>query len=227
MPASLPGSTAAENGANPSAGAFVMFDPISGPKNSPLDARTIASWSGGTPTYANDVNNRSTGGLATGIGFGAQDIFGAGDSRTPKRFADGNFADDYVPGLTAIGTLVSGSVPAVTPDATDSRYLYIGGGRTNIVAGKPVDTPYTAGFLLCGAGNGASRDAGAGPAFTGFAVKTVTVSGTPAANGGVVETGFTNRSGVTIPVGQSTFGSATAASAAPAEEAEPEVTADA
>jgi hypothetical protein len=62
-------------------------------------------------------------------------------------------------------------------------------------------------------GNGASRDAGAGPAFTGFAMKTVTATAT-VANGAVVELGFTNRSGRSITNGQSVFGSDIAASAA-------------
>jgi hypothetical protein len=61
------------------------------------------------------------------------------------------------------------------------------------------------------AGQGGARDAGAGPAFQGFRTKTVTATGT-VANAGVVETGFVNRSGVSITTGQSVFGSAVAAS---------------
>ena len=88
--------------------------------------------------------------------------------------------------------------------------MYIGGGRSD-AAGAP--NPYTAGFGIGGAGQGGSRDGGAGPAFTGFLNKTVTAVAT-VANGAVVETGWVNRSGVSITSGQSVFGSAVAASAA-------------
>ncbi len=88
--------------------------------------------------------------------------------------------------------------------------MYIGGGKSD-ATGAPV--PYTAGFGLGMAGNGGSRDAGAGPAFQGFRIKTVTATGA-VANGAAVETGFTNRSGVALVTGQSVFGSATAASGA-------------
>jgi hypothetical protein len=65
------------------------------------------------------------------------------------------------------------------------------------------------------AGNVGSRDAGAGPAYTGFSTKMVTATGA-VANGAAVEAGFTNRSGVALVTGQSVFGSSTAASAVPA-----------
>jgi hypothetical protein len=93
--------------------------------------------------------------------------------------------------------------------------MYIGGGKSVITNGLSVPTPYTAGISILEAGNGGSRDAGAGPAFTGFQMKMVTATGT-VANAGVVETGWVNRSGVTITTGQSIFGSDVAASAAPA-----------
>src|SRR4029077_18018587 len=81
MPASLPGSTAAENLANPRAGIFVIFDPLSGPKGSPFDVRKIVSWGAvktGTPDYENDAANQkpSTGALYTGIGIGPNHIIG-------------------------------------------------------------------------------------------------------------------------------------------------------
>jgi hypothetical protein len=190
MPAGLPGATLAQNQANPSQGGAVIFDPLSGPKAAPFDARTIASWSAGTPVYANDADNISTGGLATGIGFGSPPIFG---DTAVGGFSEGNFTDDYVPGQ---------DLPVGTP-AGDSSIMYIGGGRSN-PDGTP--DPYDVAMVgVCMAGNGASRDGGTTP-FTGFPTKTVTASGT-VANGAAVETGFTNRSGKSITTGQSVFGS--------------------
>ena len=190
MPASLPGSTAAENAANPSAGKAVIFDPLSGPKASPLDARKITGWSAGAPTYANDPTNCSTGGLSTGIGFGSPPIIGAG---TVKAQSNGNFTDDYTPGQ---------SLPSAA-QAANASIMYIGGGRS-LANGTP--NPYLIGEVgLCMAGNGGSRDGGTTP-FTGFPTKTVTAAGA-VANGAAVETGFVNRSGVALVAGQSVFGS--------------------
>jgi hypothetical protein len=198
MPASLPGATLAQNQANPTQGAAVIFDPLSGPKASPLDARTITGYTAsvtgaqGTPIYANDPLNCSTGGLSTGIGFGSPPIFGAND---PAPFADGNFTDDYIPGQ---------DLPSST-QAADASIMYIGGGLSNALG---VSTPRLIGTVgLCMAGNGGSRDGGTTP-FTGFPVKTVTATGT-VANGAAVETGWTNRSGVSIGAGASVFGSGT------------------
>lgn len=199
MPASLPGSTPVQNAANPSLGQFVILDPLSGPKGSPFDARKIASWSGGSPVYAGDTANTTTGALSTGIGFGGNHVIGP---TAPASIRAAGFTDDYIPG---------GSSP--TPvNATDARYTYIGGGRSTAAG---VSNPYTAGYQICGAGNGGSRDGGAGPAFTGFSAKMVTASAT-VANGAAIEAGFINRSGVSLASGQSAFGSATAANAAAA-----------
>jgi hypothetical protein len=159
--------------------------PFSGPKGSPLDK--------------DDTGNASTGALNTGIGFGSNVIIGL---TAPASIDAAGFDDDYQPGL---------STPDPTVDATDSTFIAIGGGRSD-PDGTP--NPYTAGFSLCGAGNGGSRDGGAGPAFTGFPVKTVTASA-GVANGAAVEAGWTNRSGKSLTTGQSTFGSATSANAAP------------
>lgn len=183
MPASLPGSTLAQNVANPSAGALVIFDLLSGPKGSPKDT--------------DQSGNASTGALSTGIGFGSPPIIGL---TAPASIVAAGFNDDYTPGVTKPGGTAS----------ADSTLMYIGGGRS---AASGASNPYTAGFGIGAAGNGGSRDAGAGPAFTGFVVKTVTAAGA-VANGAVVETGFTNRSGVALVTGQSVFGSSTTASAA-------------
>jgi hypothetical protein len=197
MPAGLPGATLAQNQGNPSQGAAIIFDPLSGPKASPFDARKITGWSAGTPTYANDPDNVSTGALATGIGFGDSDLFGANLPAVNGIFPPGNFTDDYVPGQD----LPSGSA------AANASIMYIGGGRS-LASG--VANPYAlASVGICGAGNGGSRDGGTTP-FTGFSLKTVTASGT-VANGSAVETGFVNRTGVSLAAGQSVFGSATAA----------------
>jgi hypothetical protein len=181
MPASLPGSTDAQNLANPSAGVAVAFDLLSGPKGSPFD---------------NDsAGNASTGGLSTGIGCGTNNVFGIGQ-------LEPNFDADYIPGVTK-------------PDGTsavDSTLMYIGGGKSTS-DGTP--QPYTTGFGIGSAGDGGSRDAGAGPAFTGFLMTTATASGT-VADGSEVDTGLVNRSGQTIVSGQSVFGSSADASATPA-----------
>jgi hypothetical protein len=182
MPAGLPGSSTAQNAANPSAGSFVIFSSFSGPKGSPFDKAGSAQC--------------STGGLSTGIGYGAVNI----GPTAPASIKAAGFNDDYVPGVT----LPSGS------SATSSILVAIGGGKSDKY-GAPV--PYTAGFALLGAGNGGSRDGGAGPAFTGFTMKMVTAAAV-VANGAVVETGYANRTNVSLTSGQSTFGSATAASGA-------------
>lgn len=185
MPAALPGSTTVENAANPSAGRKVMFDLLSGPKGSPFDKDA--------------AGNATTGGLSTGIGFGSPPIVGL---TAPASIQAAGFTDDYTPGVTKPNGVAS----------ADSSIMYIGGGRSNAL-GAP--NPYTAGFGMGGAGNGGSRDAGAGPAFTGFLTKMVTATGA-VANGAAIEAGWINRSGVAMTTGQSAFGSSNAASAAPA-----------
>ena len=190
MPAGLPGSTVAENAANPSAGRAVIFDLFSGPKGSPFD-RAGSSQS-------------STGALNTGIGFGSPPIFGP---TAPQSLRDAGFNDNYVPGVT---------MPDGTAVSANSKLMYIGGGRmSNTVNadGTRTPNPYATGFGIGMAGNGGSRDAGAGPAFTGFLTKTVTATGA-VANGAAVEAGWTNRSGAALTTGQSVFGSSTSASAA-------------
>jgi hypothetical protein len=166
-----------------------MFSPFSGPKGSPFDK--------------DSAGKNSTGALCTGIGFGSPPIIGL---TAPASIKAAGFNDDYTPGVTK----PDGSA------SSDSTLVAIGGGKCSAAAnGIAAPVPYTAGFGLLMAGNGGSRDAGAGPAFTGFATKMVTATGA-VANGAAIETGFTNRSGVSLATGQSTFGSATAAQAAPA-----------
>ena len=105
----------------------------------------------------------------------------------PASIKAAGFNDDYTPGVT----LPNGNA------APDSRLTTIGGKRN----AAP----------LLQAGNGGSRDAGSG---SGFGTKMVTASAT-VANGAAIETGFTNRSGISLTVGQSAFGSSTTASPAP------------
>jgi hypothetical protein len=198
MPAALPGSTLAQNVANPSAGRFVIMDALSGPKGSPFDK--------------DNSGNASTGALSTGIGYAGPVMNPAFNPATQTVTALG--------GIRAAGFDDDDTVGVTKPDgsaASDSTLCYIGGGRSVIAGGAAgglsSPSPYTAGFGIAGAGQGGSRDGGAGPAFTGFAMKTVTATA-GVANGAVVETGFVNRSGAAIVSGQSVFGSATAALAA-------------
>lgn len=211
MPAALPEESVANNTtANPAAGRPITYDLLSGPKNSPLDARkfdystgTPLGWNAATklPIVLNDPTNASTGALSTGIGFGPNVVFGAA---VGGKFGDGNFTDDYIPG-------------ADKPDATavgNSTAMYIGGGKSNST-GAPV--PYTAGFGIGAAGNTLGRDAGAGPAFTGNPMNVVTTTGSAANAAAMVgaDSAYKNYSGVTLAANQSTIGVG-AASAAPA-----------
>jgi len=195
MAASLPGATAAENAGNPTQGRAVIFDPLSGPKSSPFGGATL-SWDANNHVVKTpDATNLSSGALATGIGFGSPPIFGL---TAPASIIAAGFSDDYIPGITK---------PGLTA-ATDSTLVYIGGGKCDAPGADGVaePNPYTAAQVaLCMAGNGGSRDGGASP-FTGFPIKTVTAAGT-VANGADVETGFANRSGVSLSTGQSVFGS--------------------
>jgi hypothetical protein len=151
--------------------------------------------------------------LSTGIGFGCQHVISPiSDPLVSNALAGirkAGFSDDYTVGVTK-------------PDGTaspDSTLMYIGGGKTSsagAITGVPFPpAPYVAGFGIGNAGNGGSRDAGAGPAFTGFLEKMVTATGA-VANGAAIEAGWINRSGVAMVADQSAFGSSNAASAAPA-----------
>ena len=190
MAASLPGASLAENQANPSQGRCVMLDPLSGPQGSPFGGRTLSFDAAGHPVYAADTADLSTGALSTGIGFGSPPIIGP---TAPGSIQAAGFTDAYSPGMTK---------PDGTP-SSDATHVYIGGGRSDV---DGVSNPYAAGYALGMAGNGASRDGGTGPAFTAFACTMATATGT-VANGADVETGLTNRSGVTLSAGQSVFSS--------------------
>jgi hypothetical protein len=162
------------------------MDALSGPKGSPFDK--------------DQSGNASTGAMSTGIGYGLglDPINKALFATNAAAIRAAGFNDDGGEGI-----------------GFNSTGLYIGGGRCNAnVGGLAAPNPYTAGFAPVGAGNGGSRDGGAGPAFTGFTHKMVTAVGS-VANGAVIETGFVNRTGTTIVADQSVFGSATAAQAAP------------
>jgi hypothetical protein len=173
------------------------MNPFGGPKGSPLDK--------------DSVNNASTGALSTGIGFGTNCQLPGGIGLFYTAVRPQNYNDDYTPGLT----LPNGNA------APTSVLVAIGGGKSVMTAGPGSDwsratsspVPYTAGFALCGWGGGGSRDAGAGPVFTGFAIKAVTAAA-DVADAAVIETGFVNRSGAILKSGSSQFGSASAAQAA-------------
>lgn len=238
MPASHPSLNIANNQASatptliPSGN--IIMDPLSGPKGSPLDVRVITGYVNGAPTYAAAPTTQtpSTGAMSTGIGFGSDVLINPLPSAPRAIFAAG-FNDNATPGRDA--RVVSGGSYAAPPpngvvvtDVDNSNMLYIGGGRSQIVLGNgaggngatpatkvSVPQPYTAGVPILGYGNGGSRDAGAGPIFTGFATKMVTAAAGVAV-GGVVEAGFANRAQRALVAGESVFGSATAASAVPA-----------
>ena len=203
--------------ANPNLGHPVVMSPFSGPTNSPLDAMKYPTnvWPPALNSKVNDPLNASTGALSTGIGYGL-------DVKTPGILTNqlgmpvtfpgiqSGYDDDKTPGVTK-------------PDntaATVATLLAIGGGKSVITAGPGTDwsrgvsspVPYVAQPLLA-FGNGASRDGGAGPVFTGFGMKMVT-SVADIAAAGVIETGFANRQGAVLKSGNSQFGSNTAASAA-------------
>lgn len=172
--------------ANPSAGKFVLMNPFSGPKGSPFDK--------------DQSGNHSTGALCTGIGFGGTHIIGP---TAPKSIKDRGFNDDYIPGTS----LPSGVL------ATDAKLTCIGGGKsTACVNGIAPTVPYSVQPLL-GFGDDGSRDAGAGPAYTGFSIKMVTASGAVALDA-AVEAGFLNRSARALVSGESVFGNSNVASAA-------------
>lgn len=209
MPATAMAMVAA---ANPSVATPVTMSPFSGPKNSPFDAKAWASttWPAVLGAQVNDPNNLSTGALSTGIGYGLNTKSPGVKTSTllPAGTQESGFDDDEIPGVT----LPAGGT------ATDARLTSIGGGRCNAPTlasnGIATPNPWNAQPLL-GFGGGGSRDAGAGPAFTGFSMKMVTAAADIAV-AGVVETGFVNRSGTTLKSGDSQFGSAAAASTAPA-----------
>lgn len=213
MPAGLSGATAAENSANPSKGNTTLYDLLSGPKGSTFDNdKDFAAATAFFPTSTGAVANAnsSCGALATGIGFGSPPILA---STQISNGPGNNFDDDYTVGVSS---------PDPTTPFANSTGMYIGGGKcTANVGGLAPAVPYTAGFGIGAAGNGGlataggSRDAGAGPVFTGFRLKTVTAAGA-VANGAAVEAGWVNRSGQALVTGDSVFGLATAASATPA-----------
>ena len=193
MPASLPGSSVADNIANPSSGQPVMFDPLSGLRGSPLDARRITGWdSNGMPIYTPDPTNCSTGALNTGIGYGHNFVIDQPVVSGTRVFPPGNHTDDMILGRR-LPDGVTGN-PALTN---------IGGGRS-FPDGTP--KPYNNSALgFSSAGNGRARDTGAGPAFTGTIQNMVTAVAT-VANGAFVEGATANRSGQTIVAGQSILG---------------------
>ena len=209
---------------NLSAGSAVLMSPFSGPRGAPF-----------ADTAASGLN--STGALNTGIGFGGSHVVGP---TAPGSITDAGFLDDSIPGTTqntisytytenpiaAYQNLGLGTTKqnASTGTATTAVLTAIGGGKSTAnVDGNAPTVPYVAQPLLA-FGAGGSRDAGAGPAFTGFSSKMVTATGT-VANGAVIETGFINRvsdgtqlvpagAATSMLAGQSTFGSSTAASPA-------------
>jgi len=222
-------------------GNSASFNPFSGPKGSPFDAKMYPSNGANYTTVpvANTLDH-STGGLSTGIGFESTDngqlVAGiqtnnliVTTSGTTKGIPAGGpgalngFSDDYQPGITLpSGASISNTVPTSPSQVPyGAALLAIGGGKSTTPTAassySAPTVPYTLNNIL-DMGVGGSRDAGAGPAFTGFGTKLVTAS-TDIAQGAAIETGFVNRtaaaaSGIVLKSGASAFGSATAASPA-------------
>ena len=213
-------------------GDSATLSPFSGPKGSPFDAKMGNPATPYSLTFIANTLDHSTGALNTGIGFDSSDAGSAMRTTnaatlngvaglSPQLYAAGvptsvnNFSDNYIPGQT----LPSGSA------AADARLTAIGGGRSTITPGTGSDyskgisspNPYNNQPIL-DMGFGGSRDAGAGPAFTGFSMKLVTAAAN-VAQGAAIEAGFTNRttpaaSGISLLSGNNAFGSSTAASPA-------------
>lgn len=221
MPAGLPGDSLFNNQGNPSEGNFVTFDPLSGPKDSPFDAKVFDYTTGSPPGWnattrlpikVNDDSNISTGGLSTGIGIGCEHVIRAASAAlAPYDIFRAGFDDNLTPGKDVLTYAAAPPNGVVATDEFDSTFMYIGGGRmvaSTTYPGVPfIPSPYTAGVAICGAGQGGSRDSGAN---TGFALKMVTATGA-AANGAAIEAGYTNRSGVALAAFDSAFGSASVA----------------
>jgi hypothetical protein len=193
------------------------MNPLSGPKGSPFDAKVYPPSVNASTINAvkvADPTNYSTGAMSNGIGFGLNVLI---SPMKQDMIKGAGFTDDDTPGVT---------FPDGVTLATDTRMLFIGGGRSVLANGTgpngngtppgtlvSVPSMYNA-QPIAAFGNGASRDAGAGPAFTSFGMKMVTADALTA-NGEVLETGFTNRTGVSMKDDFSAFGSAVAATAAP------------
>jgi hypothetical protein len=177
------GGTAA---ANPSTGKTVLMSPFSGPKGSPFDK--------------DQTGNSSTGALCTGIGFGASVVI---NPPAPAAILAAGFNAVAKPGT-------------IMPDGTnavDARLTCIGGGRSGpAVNGVAPNNPYAAQNLL-GFGNGGARDAGAGPAFTGFPITMCTATADIAVGSNIIAA-FVNRTAGVLKNGYSAFGSGTNASPA-------------
>jgi hypothetical protein len=139
MPAGLPGATLRAE-FQPDPGPAGHFRPALGPKGSPFDK--------------DSAGNYSTGGLSTGIGYGSPPVLDPISNSLVSNSLLGiraaGFDDDDTPGQTKLDGTAT----------TNSTYMYIGGGRS-LANADPTSNPYTAGYGIGAAGNGAARDAGA------------------------------------------------------------------
>lgn len=197
--------------ANPAGGKQVIHSPFSGPKGSPFDAK---SFNPTTFVLEPDPTNHSTGAMNTGIGHALTtgpviNVSTSTDTPTaPRAIRNAGFTDDFAPGLNMPGGTL----------APDARLLAIGGGRNVLTGGGATGLaisepdPYDAQPIVA-FGGGASRDAGAGPAFTGFGMRMVTATGA-VADGDAIEAGYINRTGRPMVATDSAYGSSTTASPA-------------
>lgn len=201
-------------------GNSATLSPFSGPKGSPFDAKMYPAnvYQPKPSDLVANTADHSTGALCTGIGFETSDsgqLVAGFQGKYDKAVASSVncFTDDYIPGQTLPGgTLATG---AILTAIGGGRSTANGSGVTGLTPG--VANPYASQPIL-DMGYGGSRDAGAGPAFTGFSMKSVTASA-DIAQGAAIETGFINRtapaaSGIVLKTGNNAFGSSTAASPA-------------
>ena len=221
-------------------GNSASLSPFSGPKGSPFDAKMYPSnvYQPKPSDIVANTADHSTGGLNTGIGFETTDngqlvagidtgnviVTTSGTTKGIPANGPGSlngFTDEYQPGIS----MPSGALLANTVLATGlygAVLTAIGGGKstangTTVAQPPTVPAPYNIQPLL-DMGVGGSRDAGAGPAFTGFGMKSV-IATAGVAQGAAIETGWINRtapaaSGISLLTGKTAFGSSTAASPA-------------
>jgi len=147
-----------------------MMNPFDGPANSPLNPTTSDT----------SVNSPSCGQLVTGIAMGVGNgmFFSVNDNAG---------YEGYRPGVTKPDFTAMAAADPGTGAPWGSALVAIGGGRSNVsspASGGVVTTaPYGTGFGLCAWGNGASRDAGAGPTFQGFSLQYSAIQTANVANG--------------------------------------------
>ncbi len=196
---------------NPTAGQFVVFDPVSGPKGSPLDAR---SYDPTSQLLVADPTNYSTGASNTGIGINANPIYDTDAGLGVEAQINPGM---LTPGGTAIGDVAPVAPQAITGAAAYEPYnvwgaalLYIGGGYSaKNIAGIAADVRRKV-TALVGFGNGGARDGVT--AGSGHGVYAATATADAIDNGEIIASSLSpvfdvvNRSGNTMNTGDEAYG---------------------